>query len=295
MLRLIDGLRRHPPALDTVTVEQHRQLHEALAARWRPDSDVRIEAGAVGGVPAEIVRAEGTSDERAVLYLHGGGFQAGSPANRRQFAGSLSRACGGRVVVVEYRLAPEHPFPTALEDVLAAYQGLLGEGQDPRLTAFGGDSMGGGTLAIAALVAARDRGQVLPGAAFALSPVLDLARLDGMEDLRAITARYLGRGTDPAHPFVSPAYADLRGLPPIHIEVGSEEPMLGDAGRLVARARDEGVRANLEVVDGAVHIFPVSAPETPEARAAIARVGRHLRACWTVAPGDDRDRSHDAR
>lgn len=290
MLAIADNLRRRMPPGGTMTVEQHRQAHEALAERWPPDPDVRIEETEVGGVAAEIVRADGAAAEPAVLFLHGGGFQAGSPRNRRQFAGRLSRACGGRVVVLDYRLAPEHPFPAALDDAVAGYRGLLAGGQDSRLTAIGGDSLGGGTLAVAALVVARDRGLPLPGAGFALSPVVDLAFRgptengsdppEGTEELREMVMRYLAGGEDPTLPVVSPVYADLSGLPPLHVEVGSTEPILADATRLVARARDAGVRAALEVVDGAVHIFPISAPETPEARAAIQRLGRHLAACW---------------
>jgi len=174
--------------------------------------------------------------------------------------------------------------------VIAAYRGLLGAGQAAVPIAFGGESIGGGTLALAALPAVRERGLPLPASAFALSPLTDLtlsspaisdpASRDPLAgDARQFAAAvrdYLPPGQDPAAPLVSPVYADWSGLPPVHIEVGSTERLIDDARRLIDRARLAGVPATLEITAGAVHAFPATAPETPEAEAAIKRIAHHL-------------------
>jgi epsilon-lactone hydrolase len=292
MQALIDALRDYVPERGTLTVEEHRAMHEELLARRPPDEDVRIEATTLGGVAAEWVWAQGVPADRVVLHFHGGGFRAGSPRGSRQFAGRLSRASGARVAVLDYRLAPEHPFPAALDDVIASYRGLLDAGQTPASVAFGGESIGGGTLALAALPAVRERGLPLPASAFALSPLTDLtlsspaisdpASRDPLAgDARQFAAAvrdYLRPGEDPAAPFVSPLYADWSGLPAVHIEVGSTERLIDDARRLIDRARLAGVPATLDVTEGAVHAFPATAPGTPEATAAIERIAHHLTA-----------------
>jgi epsilon-lactone hydrolase len=292
MQALIDALRDSIPEPGTLTVEQHRAMHDGLLARRPPDEDVRIETTELGGVAAEWVWAEGVPADRVVLHLHGGGFRAGSPRGSRQFAGRLSRASGARVAVLDYRLAPEHPFPAALDDVMASYRGLLDAGQPAASIAFGGESIGGGTLALAALPAARESGLPLPASAFALSPLTDLTLCspaisdpagrdplarDARQFVEAVRD-YLPRAQDPAAPLASPVYADWSGLPPVHIEVGSTERLIDDARRLIERARLAGVPATLDVTEGAVHAFPATAPETPEAKAAIERIAHHLMA-----------------
>ena len=290
MQAIIDALRDHIPQGGSLTVEQHRAMHDALLARRPPDEDIRIEATMLGGVAAEWVWAEGVPADRVVLHCHGGGFRAGSPRGSRQFAGRLSRATKARIAVLDYRLAPEHPFPAALDDVIASYRGLLDAGHAAASIAFGGESIGGGTLALAALPAVRESGLPLPASAFALSLLTDLtlnspAILDpNGRDPLARDARqlaeavrdYLPPGQDPAAPLVSPLYAAWSGLPAVHIEVGSTERLIDDARRLIERARLAGVPATLEVTDGAVHAFPATAPDTPEAEAAIERIAGHL-------------------
>jgi monoterpene epsilon-lactone hydrolase len=290
MQALLAALRDHIPDTGTLTVEQHRAMHDGLLARRPPDEGVLVEPATLGGVAAEWVWAEGVPAGRVVLHLHGGGFRAGSPRGSRQFAGRLSSASGARVAVLDYRLAPEHPFPAALDDVMASYRGLLDAGQPATSIAFGGESIGGGTLALAALPAARESGLPLPASAFALSPLTDLTLSSPAisdpagRDPLARDARqfaeavrdYLPRGQDPAAPLVSPLYADWSGLPAVHIEVGSTERLIDDARRLIERARLAGVPATFEVTEGAVHAFPATAPETPEAKAAIGRIARHL-------------------
>jgi epsilon-lactone hydrolase len=292
MQALIDALRDYIPEPGTLTVEQHRAMHDALLARRPPDEDVRIEATALGGIATEWVWAEGAPAGRVVLHLHGGGFRAGSPRGSRQFAGRLSRASGARVAVLDYRLAPEHPFPAALDDVMASYRGLLDAGHPATSIAFGGESIGGGTLALAALPAAQEAGLPLPASAFALSPLTDLTlsspaisdpagrdplASDARQFVEAVRD-YLPLGQDPASPLASPVFADWSGLPAVHIEVGSTERLIDDARRLIERARLAGVPATLDITEGAVHAFPATAPETPEAKAAIERIARHLMA-----------------
>jgi epsilon-lactone hydrolase len=289
---LIDALREHIPPDETFTVQQHRAMHEALLARRPPDQDVHVEPTTLGGVAAEWVWAEGVPAGRVVLHCHGGGFRAGSPRGSRQFAGRLSRAAQARIAVIDYRLAPEHPFPAALDDVITAYRGLLEAGYPASSIAFGGESIGGGTLALAALPAVRERGLPLPASAFALSPLTDLTlsspaitdtagrdplSRDGRQFAAAVRD-YLAPGQDPAAPLVSPLYADWSGLPAVHIEVGSTERLIDDARRLIERARRAGVPATLDITEDAVHAFPATAPDTPEAEAAIKRIARHLTA-----------------
>jgi epsilon-lactone hydrolase len=295
MQAVVDALRDHVPGRGTLTVEQHRAMHEALLARRPPDQDVRIDTATLGGVAAEWVWAQGVPADRVVMHLHGGGFRAGSPRGSRQFAGRLSRASGARVAVLDYRLAPEHPFPAALDDVIASYRGLLEAGQPATSISFGGESVGGGTLALAALPAVRESGLPLPASAFALSPLTDLTLSSpaisdpASRDPLAGDARqfaeavrdYLPPGQDPAAPLVSPVYADWSGLPAVHIEVGSTERLTDDARRLIERARLAGVPATLDVTEGAVHAFPATAPQTPEARAAIERIAHFLSASLT--------------
>jgi epsilon-lactone hydrolase len=295
MRALIDAVREHIPQDGKLTVEQHRAMHDALLAQRPPGEDVWVEATTLGGVAAEWVWAEGVPADRVVLHCHGGGFRAGSPRGSRQFAGRLSRAANARIVLLDYRLAPEHPFPAALDDVVAGYRGLLDAGYPAASIAFGGESIGGGTLALAVLPAARENGLPLPASAFALSPLTDLtlsspaisdpASRDPLardaSQFVAAVRDYLPPGQDPAAPLVSPLYADWAGLPAVHIEVGSTERLIDDARRLTERARLAGVPATLEITQDAVHDFPVTAPDTPEARAAIDRIARHLTASIT--------------
>jgi acetyl esterase/lipase len=297
MQAFINALRERVPEEGTLTVGQHRAMHDALLARRPADQDVRIEAATLGGVAVEWVWAEGVPADQVVLHFHGGGFRAGSPRGSRQFAGRLSRAAKARFAVLNYRLAPEHPFPAALNDVISSYRDLLDAGQAATSIAFGGESIGGGTLALAALPAVRDSGLPLPASAFALSPLTDLTLSSpaitdpaGRDPLArdgrqfAVAVRdYLPSGQDPAAPLVSPLYADWSGLPPVHIEVGSSERLIDDARRLTERARLAGVPATLEVTEGAVHAFPATTPDTPEAEAAIERIARHLIAGWEAS------------
>jgi acetyl esterase/lipase len=228
-----------------------------------------------------------------LLYLHGGAYQIGSPATLRHMIALIAGAAEARALSVAYRLAPEHPFPAAIEDALTAYRFLLAAGTDPQDIVIAGDSAGGG-LTLATLVALRDAGDRLPAAAVAMSPWTDLAltgdslrtRADvdvmikpsGMAESAAI---YLA-GADPRHPYASPLYADLQGLPPILIHVGDAEVILDDSTRFAAKARGDGVDVTLEVWPEMPHVWHAFAGLLPESDQAIERIGDWLQ---THCPG----------
>lgn len=254
--------------------------------------DVVAEPVTVNGVPAEWVTAPGADPRRAVLYLHGGAYVLGSVNTHRDLAGRISRAAGARVLNVDYRLAPEHPHPAAVEDATAAYRWLLQADHDPARLAIAGDSAGGG-LTIATLVALRDGGLPLPAAAVCLSPWVDLegigesmttrAHLDPMVQqphLVRMARLYLG-ALDPRTPLAAPLYADLAGLPPLYVQVGTAETLLDDATRIAERARAAGVDVTLELWDDMIHVFQAFAPMLPEGQQAIDKIGEYLRARWS--------------
>lgn len=239
------------------------------------------------GVAASIVWQTGMDGNRQVLFLHGGGYAAGSPGLYRHITWRFAEAAGGRVVTPDYRLAPEHPFPAALDDARTAWLGCLASGADPRRSAFVGDSAGGG-LALALALRLRDEGGPLPGAIAVISPWTDLAITgescspgcsDPMlraDDLASIAADYLA-GTDPRTPYVSPLYGDLQGLPPTLIQVGSDEILVDDSVRMENRMGAAGCDVTLEVWPRMPHVWHALAPLLPEARNAIARVGTFIR------------------
>lgn len=258
------------------------------AAGGPPPEGTTIDPVDAGGVPAEWVTAAGVTGERTVLFFHGGAYHLGSPATLRRLLALISSAAQARVLSAGYRLAPEHPFPAAVHDALAAYRWLLARGPATRQIAIAGNSSGGG-LALATLVALRDAGEPLPAAAVAISPWTDLelagesrrtrAAADRMitPDGMAEAARWYLAGQDPRHPYASPVRADLRGLPPILIHVGDAEILLDDSTRLAARARAAGVQVTLEVWDDMPHCWHTFAGLLPEADQAIQRIGGWLR------------------
>jgi phosphinothricin tripeptide acetyl hydrolase len=211
----------------------------------------------------------------------------GNIATHRELAGRISRAARARVLIIDYRRAPEHPFPSALEDSTAAYRWMLASGVDPSRFALVGDSAGGG-LAVAMLVATKDARLATPAAAVCLSPWVDLeltgasmatnARVDHLvrkEEIAGHAKRYLG-GKDPRTPLASPLYADLSGLPPMLIQVGSTEILLDDAKRLAERARSAGVKVTLEIGEGMMHVWSSFASVLDEGQQAIDRIGEFI-------------------
>lgn len=270
------------------TIAEMRAGIEAMAGAAVIPADVQCEKVSAGGVPAEWVVAESADGARAILYLHGGGYVIGSINTHRELAARLSRAAAARVLVIDYRLGPEHPHPAAVDDAVAAYRWLLSQGVSPLRLAVAGDSAGGG-LTVATLVAVRDAGLPAPAAGVCLSPWVDLegigesmatkAALDPMvqrDGLLKMAAAYLG-GQSPRTPLAAPLYADLSGLPPLLIQVGTAETLLDDSTRLAERARKAGVQVTLEPWEDMIHVFQAFASMLPEGRQAIDRIGEFVR------------------
>jgi acetyl esterase/lipase len=226
-------------------------------------------------------------DERVIYYLHGGGYVMGSINTHREMISRLSRAARARALAIDYRLAPENPFPAAVGDSTGAYRWLISTGVDRARLVIAGDSAGGG-LTVATLVALRDAGDPLPAAAVCLSPWVDLeglgesmttrAEMDPMvqrEDILELAEAYLG-DTHPRTPLAAPLYADLRGLPPLLIQVGTAELLLDDSTRLAERARSAGVDVILEPWDDMFHMWHFFAAMLPEGQQAIDRIGEFI-------------------
>jgi acetyl esterase/lipase len=257
----------------------------SLVTRLTPlAEDVSVASSRLGRRPAEVLVPAGGDPARTVLYLHGGGFTTGSPATHRALATHLAAASGATVHVLDYRLAPEHPFPAALDDVVAAYRELLARGAHPTRTALAGDSAGG-WLALTAALRLRDAGNGQPAALGLISPWLDLQgtawpddRTDAM--LRPAWLRRCARDfsgstlLDVAE--LAPLEADLAGLPPITMHVGSEEILLDDAVRLARRARSAGVPVDLRRLDGLWHVAHASAGLVTASTAAVTALGTAL-------------------
>jgi acetyl esterase/lipase len=262
--------------------------------RWvpRPPAGVETVATTLGGVPASLITAPQSARQsdlrRHILFLHGGAYIAGSALIYRHVTWRFAVAAEARLAAIDYRLAPEHPFPAALDDAAAAWRGLLDEGADPRHSAVIGDSAGGG-LALALALRSRDEGVPLPAAIVALSPWTDLA-ITGPScwqntvfdpvlksgDLSMLAAQYLGRA-DPHNPYASPLYGDPRGLPPTLFQVGSDEILRDDSERMAERMREAGCDVTLEIWPRMPHVWHGFAPVLPEARRAIARIGDYIR------------------
>ena len=271
------------------TVQDMRANFEQMSALFPVAADVKCEPLNAGGVKAEWVTAPGADPGRAVLYLHGGGYVIGSINTHRDLASRISRAAKARVLLIDYRLAPEHPFPAAVEDSVAAYRSMLASGLKASRIAVAGDSAGGG-LTVATLVAIRDARLASPGAGVCLSPWTDLeglgdsmktkAPVDPMVQKDALVemARHYLAGKDPRTPLAAPLYADLAGLPPLLIQVGTAETLLDDSTRLAERARKAGVKVALEPWENMIHVFQVFAPMLEEAQQAIDKIGEFVRA-----------------
>ena len=267
-----------------------RRATFAPAGRPHPvPDDVRVTDVTAGGVPAHWLDAPGTDAGRVLLFLHGGGIEFGSVRSDGELAARLGRAGRMRVLFPEYRLAPEHHFPAAIDDVVAAYRWLrTDQGLPAGSIAVAGDSAGGG-LAVALLVALRDAADALPAAAALMSPTVDLTCSgDSMTErvdqdpistpavLRQFASDYLA-GADPRTPLASPLFAPLAGLPPMLVLVGTADLLLSDSERLAAAARQAGVDVTLEVGEGLPHVYPIMLG-TPEAAEATDQIGKFLRA-----------------
>jgi acetyl esterase/lipase len=282
------AMLRARPAPEKPDVVQSRAGFEKMADFLGGAPDARCEKVDAGGVPAEWVAAPGCDLQRAVLYLHGGGYAIGSIATHRRLAYDISAASGARVLVIDYRLAPEHPFPAAVEDAAKAWQWLLQQGLAASRMAIAGDSAGGG-LTVAALVDLRDRKLGLPACAVAISPWVDLEGAGNSITARAaqdpmvqkagllwMAGMYLG-GKDAKTPLAAPLHADLKGLPPILVQVGTAETLLDDATRIAEKLHAAGGEVRLSVWPNMVHVFPLFAPVLSEGRDGCLEIGAFIR------------------
>jgi acetyl esterase/lipase len=286
--RQLDGILRQGE-LDTAgDVTALRAAFNELMARVPVAPDIQQNPVQLGGVDTVEVTLDGADAANVILYFHGGVYVIGTAAASVPLVGELVRRTGVKAFTVDYRLGPEHPYPAAVDDARAAYEGLLDQGVEPGRIALAGESAGGG-LAVATLLALRAAGTPLPSCAFLMSPYADLT-LSGEtltekqsvdpiltpEGLRVRVPDYVS-AADPADPLISPVFADLRGLPPLLIQVGSHEVLLSDAIRLAGRAAVADVPVRLEVTAGVPHVFQGFAALLDEAGLALDRASDFLR------------------
>jgi len=284
-------LRQSAFPFDSDVSEQRRLLRELASTQPLP-ADVTVTAAALGGVPTAEITIDGIEPRHVVLYFHGGVYVIGDAFQAAGLASQVGRRTGAKVISVDYRLAPEYPYPAAVDDALAAYEALLRGGTAPSDIAFAGESAGGG-LAVATLVNARDHGLPLPAAAFVMSPYADLTlagatmetkrEADPLFTPQALQARVADytSGQDAALGLISPIFADLSGLPPLIIQAGTHEVLLDDAIRLARQAATADVEVTLDITPGVPHVFQVYYPILDEAAAALDRAGQLLSAHLT--------------
>jgi acetyl esterase/lipase len=288
----LDQLLRDAPLDLGGDVTEQRIIFEQMMAAIPMPADVTTSSGSLGGIPVVNVEAAGADHAKVILYLHGGAYAIGTAASSVGLASDLARRAGARLVTVDYRLAPEHPHPAAVDDAVAAYRGLLDSGVAASAIAIAGESAGAG-LAAATLVALKHAGLPQPTAAVLMSPWADLtlsgdsisakAAVDPAltpEGLRRRAVDYVTDG-DRTADLVSPIFADLTGLPPLLIQAGSHEILLDDATKLASRAAAADVAVTLEVTPGVPHVFQGFAAMLDEGDAALTSAGEFLRAHFT--------------
>jgi monoterpene epsilon-lactone hydrolase len=281
-------LRQSAFPVDSDVSELRRLLRELTSAQPLP-ADVTVTAAALGGVPTADITLDGIEPRHVVLYFHGGVYVLGDAFQAAGLASQIGRRTGAKVISVDYRLAPEHPYPAAVDDALAAYEALLRGGTAPSDIAFAGESAGGG-LAVATMVNARDHGLPLPAAAFVMSPYADLTLAGATIETKREVDPVLSRknlqarvpdytsGQDAAIGLISPVFADLSGLPPLIIQAGTHEVLLDDAIRLARQAAVADVEVTLDITPGVPHVFQAYYPILDEAAAALDRAGQLLSA-----------------
>jgi epsilon-lactone hydrolase len=284
------ALRQSALPVDS-SVSEQRELLRKFASAPLP-ADVTVTAGTLGAVPTAEITIDGIEPLNVVLYFHGGVYVLGDAFQSADLAAQVGRRTQARVISVDYRLAPEHPYPAAVDDALAAYEALLANGTAPASIAFAGESAGGG-LAVATMVSARDHGLPRPAAAFVMSPYADLTLTGTTMDTKHAVDPLLSRdnlqpripdytaGHDPALGLISPIFADLSGLPPLIIQAGSHEVLLDDAIRLARQAAIADVQVTLDITPGVPHVFQAYYAILDEAAAALDRAGQLLSAHFT--------------
>ena len=272
-------------ARGTSVAQMRSDWDAAFQACTVPVSTMRVSAG---GVDGEWIAASGAQPGNTILYFHGGGFRLGSVSSHRELIARISQASHCRVLAINYRLAPEHRFPAALDDAMAAYRWMLEQGLKPGSIVFAGDSAGG-NLALAAMLGLREHGLPPPAAAVLMSPWTDLAATgesyvsrSGADPIHqramilALAKNYLGPDGDSRDPLASPLYGDVGGLPPLLIQVGDRETVLDDSIMFAAKARAAGVDVELQVWDGMIHVFQMFSAELAEAGQAIDSIARFV-------------------
>ncbi len=270
---------------------ERRARIEEVGAAWPVADDVTLMPAHCNGVPCEWSSAPGSDASRVLIYFHGGGYCSGSIKSHRRLVTEAGRSAGIRTLAVNYRLAPEHPYPAALEDALAVWRYALAQGIAPRQIAIGGDSAGG-NLCLALMLRLRELVEALPSCAWLVSPWSDLSMsgdtLASKETadplihrayLEELAAAFVPAGIGRTDARVSPLFADLSGLPPLLIQVGSDETLLADATRLAAKAGEQGVRATLEIWPRMIHAWPLWNAKLSDGRRALANAGAFTRAC----------------
>ncbi len=282
--KLEAGLRQAAVPVGSSVSEQRRLLKGLADAQPLP-ADVTVTSAALGGVPTAEITVDGIAPVNVVLYFHGGVYVLGDAFQAADLAAQVGRRTRAKVISVDYRLAPEHPYPAAVDDALAAYEALLADGTAPASIAFAGESAGCG-LAIATLISARDRGLPLPAAALLMSPYVDLTLSGTTMESRSAVDPLLSRdllaarvtddtsGQDAALPLISPLFADLSGLPPLIIQAGTDEVLLDDALRLAARAAVADVAVTLDITPRVPHVFQTFYRVLDEAGDALDRAGQ---------------------
>lgn len=269
------------------TLAESRQHAEEFFAKYLAPPELNVEHAEVGGIPGDWLSMPGADANRVVLYIHGGAFVLGSARGYRAMCARLAKATKARIFVADYRLAPESPFPAAIQDAAAAYRGLLAQGVAPSSIVIAGDSAGG-NLTVATLLSLRDAGVPLPAAGVCISPWVDLecvgdtmkskadvdplCQYDGM----ILEAGLYLNGQNARAPLASPIHADLRGLPPLLIQVGTEETLLDDSTRLAQAAEKAGVPVTLDTFEGMPHVWHIFADYLPDAQQAIDKIGEFV-------------------
>ncbi len=274
---------------DGLTLEEQREFMLLVIEAATPPEGVTVSETYAGGCRSYWNDPRGGARDRVVLYFHGGGYLLGSPKTHERLVGHIANAVGCRVLSVDYRLAPEHPHPAAVQDATAAYRWLLAQGYAPGHIAISGDSAGGG-LALATVLSIKQDGLPQPAAAVPLSPWTDMeASGDSMttnqgtdlilqkSGVFSMAASFLGEGNDPRDPLAAPLHGDYAGIAPIYLQVGGDELLLDDSTRVAEKARAAGVDVQLDIFPGMQHVFQAGVGNLPEATEAIQRIADYLR------------------
>lgn len=267
----------------TTSIPRFREECEKMAdILGKVPNGIQVQPVTAVGLPAEWIQPAGTETEEVLFYIHGGAFVSGSCRDHRMHVAKFVEGTGIRAFLFEYRLAPEHPYPAALDDSVAAYQWLLSQGVSPNQIVVAGESAGGG-LTLSLLLALRDQGIPLPAAAVSLSPLTDF-KFTGESHrtkagvclsppgMNAVCSQYYVGNQDPGHPWISPLYGELHGLPPLIIYTGDDETLRDDSTRFAEKAKAAGVQVTLKIEEGMIHCYPLLPPFIPEARQAMQEI-----------------------